>query len=543
MPREMNDSADITIKHELTAVLYKNFPINFFSTLFISSILFWELSSVIETSYINGWYVIFCLILILRLGLCIWFNYTKGNETLFLMHNYLFLMGSCMTAIMWGTLGSILMPPDFAHQALILIIVSGTFAGAVQSLGSDFKVCSSYVLIALIPILFWLFMQVYGGAKIYVGIFILMTLYTLYSVIIGYRYYAILFNNIKLHLKNAELFEDLKKHTSQIEFFSHLDTVLTTCDSIEEIATIACQSIEHIMPQTSGGFFMYGVDQEKLKAIKTWGHIVKPRQTIMVNQCHAILKQTIHLKRAHELCSHHHHSVGHYMCAPFKTMDKIYGMLTIAQSSQEDFSSYQHSMIVRITNDITAAITRLELRDTLKSQAMHDFLTGLYNKRYLSDFLKKEISRVKRKKKQLAIMMIDVDYFKNFNDHYGHEVGDSILQAIGFFISKNTRIYDTACRYGGEEFVIIMSDTSLETALKRAEHIRQGVKELAVKINDQLIGNITLSIGVAVYPSHGTTGESVLDAADHALYQAKNEGRDRVCAASPFENNSLFTGT
>lgn len=526
------EKANITIKKELTAVLYQNFPISFLSTLFISSILFWELLGYINAFYLWGWFSSFCLVLFFRLTLCLWFHYTKSRNDLFNLHYYLFLVGACLTAILWGILGSILMPQDVIHQLFILIIISGTFAGAVQSLGSDYIVCISYIILALGPILGWELLQVIGGSKLYIGIFILMMLFTLYSMIIGHRYYSILVKNIKLHLKNGELLEGLVKHTSQVEFFNKLEHLLSTCNTKEEACSISVACISEFISSSSGGIFLFTSVNNRLKAIKMWGDTVKPHQSFSPTSCLAMIQQHPHLSNHQEHCAHYRKNSDFYMCIPLKTPEKTYGLLTIVFSSKVEISSYYQDILLRAANDIIAAITRLELRDTLMSQAMQDFLTGLYNKRYLDEHLKIEISRAKRKKGQLAIIMADIDYFKRINDEFGHEAGNKILQLISNFLKQSMRSYDTACRYGGEEFVLLMPDTSLEVARQRAEIMREGVKSLSVINNDRPLSGITLSFGVAVFPDHGVSMEAILEAADHALYQAKEQGRDRVCLAS-----------
>ena len=127
--------------------------------------------------------------------------------------------------------------------------------------------------------------------------------------------------------------------------------------------------------------------------------------------------------------------------------------------------------------------------------------------------------------------MIDIDHLKDFNDTYGHTMGDALLQNLGEFLQSHVRGEDVACRYGGEEFILIMPNTSIATAEERAEYLREAVKQLQVESDSQPSDGITLSLGIAIYPEHGRTMEAVLRAADAALYRAKQEGRDRVVIA------------
>jgi diguanylate cyclase (GGDEF)-like protein len=123
--------------------------------------------------------------------------------------------------------------------------------------------------------------------------------------------------------------------------------------------------------------------------------------------------------------------------------------------------------------------------------------------------------------------MLDIDYFKRFNDTFGHQAGDTLLRALGDFLTMRTRGQDAACRYGGEEFALILSGASVEAACKRAELLREDLKHLTVEYAGQVLGSVTLSIGIAAFPGH-TTSEALVHAADQALYRAKAEGRDRT---------------
>lgn len=164
----------------------------------------------------------------------------------------------------------------------------------------------------------------------------------------------------------------------------------------------------------------------------------------------------------------------------------------------------------------------------LQDQAMRDAVTGLHNRRFLEESLKHEETRAKRHRHSLAIMMIDVDRFKEFNDTLGHVAGDAILQSVGKCLLSVSRGEDIVARYGGDEFALMMANTSRETAQRRAELIRQRVHSLEIGQNGSQLGPVTLSVGIAILPEHGDTAEAVLRAADDALLQSKQAGRNRV---------------
>src|SRR6266702_823273 len=175
----------------------------------------------------------------------------------------------------------------------------------------------------------------------------------------------------------------------------------------------------------------------------------------------------------------------------------------------------------------------LEQRERkLQEQAISDPLTGLYNRRYLSEFLPRELVRSRRNATPVAVMLIDLDHFKRVNDSFGHEAGDIVLKAIAALLKGKVRGSDMACRYGGEEFALILPETNLDTALRRAEVIRLAIARLDLSHAGTSLGKITTSLGIALFPDHGEDSDALLRVADVALYGAKGAGRDRIVVGS-----------
>jgi diguanylate cyclase (GGDEF)-like protein/PAS domain S-box-containing protein len=168
-----------------------------------------------------------------------------------------------------------------------------------------------------------------------------------------------------------------------------------------------------------------------------------------------------------------------------------------------------------------------ELKDQLSEQVVRDVLTGLHNRRYLYEALPGEIIRARREENPVSIMMMDIDHFKRVNDTYGHVAGDEVLKEIAHLLTIFARGSDIACRYGGEEFLLVLLGANLEAALKRAEQLRQKCAEAIIYHEGHQI-QVTLSFGVAVYPKHGSSVDEVLNNADRALYISKQTGRNRV---------------
>jgi diguanylate cyclase (GGDEF)-like protein len=181
---------------------------------------------------------------------------------------------------------------------------------------------------------------------------------------------------------------------------------------------------------------------------------------------------------------------------------------------------------------IKLSLHNLRLQEKLREQAIRDPLTGLYNRRFLEDNLDRELHRSKRQETPLGIVMLDLDHFKHFNDAFGHEAGDLILTRVGKVLQTVLRKSDIACRYGGEEFVLVFPESSLDDTRRRVEEIRSLVRDMEIWHGQRRLGTVTMSAGLAMAPGNGSTARALIAAADDAMYVAKHDGRDRlVCCA------------
>jgi diguanylate cyclase (GGDEF)-like protein len=185
-----------------------------------------------------------------------------------------------------------------------------------------------------------------------------------------------------------------------------------------------------------------------------------------------------------------------------------------------------------ITERKQAQDALLESQALLREQSVRDHLTGLFNRRYMEETLERELLRASRKRLSLGLIMLDVDDFKRFNDTHGHAAGDAILSELGSLLLKHIRGEDVPCRYGGDEFIIILPDASREVSRERAERLCEHARHFNIQFEGKTLETITLSLGVAVFPVDGSTSEAILKAVDAALYRAKREGRGRVVMAS-----------
>ncbi len=181
---------------------------------------------------------------------------------------------------------------------------------------------------------------------------------------------------------------------------------------------------------------------------------------------------------------------------------------------------------------IALSLASLRLREKLRDQSIRDPLTGLFNRRFMEESLQRELRRAERKKHPVSMLFLDLDHFKKFNDTFGHDAGDLVLRAVADLFRRFFRADDVVCRYGGEEFAILLPESTTHNAASRAEELRTQVRRLRLDYNGQSLRAITVSIGVATFPEHALNAEELIKAADQCLYQAKKSGRDSVAVAT-----------
>jgi diguanylate cyclase (GGDEF)-like protein/PAS domain S-box-containing protein len=238
-----------------------------------------------------------------------------------------------------------------------------------------------------------------------------------------------------------------------------------------------------------------------------------------------------------EICKHLGEYQGYYMSIPLIAPGDNSWLLSL-QSGEDgkavkltgsEWLDLRRPLLGSAAQELMLALSNIKLRDILREQATRDPLTGLYNRRYMDEMLARELSGSIRSGKGVGFIMGDLDYFKKFNDTYGHEAGDLLLKAVANLIRGTIRVEDIACRYGGEEFLIILPSASLQDAYRRAVQIHDSVEKISFGLHGATIDGVTISMGVSAFPNQGKTADELIAAADAAMYRAKREGRNRVC--------------
>jgi diguanylate cyclase (GGDEF)-like protein/PAS domain S-box-containing protein len=335
-----------------------------------------------------------------------------------------------------------------------------------------------------------------------------------------------------------EVVAQVEERNRTMTLANEMAVMLQTCQALEEAYAAIANFMPRFFPEDAGALYMLNNSRNLFEAVASWGKDPPRLAAFAPDECWSARRGRVHrVKNPQDglSCPHVVRALpSGYLCVPLIAQGETLGVFHLrptppAKGQAPELAAVKDQLALTLAEDMALALANLRLRETLRSQALRDPLTGLFNRRYLEETMEREISRVKRQGISLGVIMMDLDHFKEYNDTFGHNAGDELLSALGNLLKTQIRGEDIACRYGGEEFLLIMPGTSMEVALKRAEILRQAVKQMHHQY--QGLRPSTLSLGVAVYPDHGDTGLQLIRSADAALYRAKQAGRDRVMTA------------
>jgi diguanylate cyclase (GGDEF)-like protein len=344
----------------------------------------------------------------------------------------------------------------------------------------------------------------------------------------------------------SRLLEAAAARNEQVQRLSELTRFLQSCADMDEAVRLLQQQLPLLMRAATGALYLMAASRNQLRQAFAWGGGEPYVEYFEPSDCWAVRlgqpfrqpAQTGAASCAH-LQSEHPRVHDNIQCLPLVALGELMGLLVLdigikgEQRVDAENEGYRRIAL----EQVGLSLGSLKLRESLRQQSIRDVLTGLYNRRFLEESAQREVLRALRLQAQgghngLALLMIDIDHFKNFNDLHGHEVGDQVLREVAQVLQRQTRGSDVAARYGGEEFTVVLVDIPAELALERAEKVRADVEKLVLHPSGKVVGTVTISIGLAQFPTHGSTVEELLLAADKALYEAKHAGRNRVVVAS-----------
>lgn len=350
-----------------------------------------------------------------------------------------------------------------------------------------------------------------------------------------------------LQAANRELAHSLAQiERSHRDFtqLSEFSSYLQACPSLKDAFACISEFGQRLFPHSAGALYLMNGDKSMLEQHAGWGDSPLAQAGFEPSDCWAMrLGQAKRSDAGHQgmSCPHLHGEAAAgpaaTLCLPLMAQAAAFGLLYLEhqQPDEEGHGDQRYHMAVAWAEDIGLALSNLQLRETLRQQSIRDPLTGLFNRRHMNDVIEREFARAARGGTMVALAVVDVDHFKRINDTYGHDTGDVVLKAVARTIAGQVRECDIVCRFGGEEFVAIMGNITPDAAKARAEQIRLAISKLDCRHGEHVVGTVTASLGVALYPGDGSDEASLVHAADSALYQAKQGGRNRVVMASQTE--------
>jgi len=328
----------------------------------------------------------------------------------------------------------------------------------------------------------------------------------------------------------------IEQVVDEVATLRRLSDFLQSSMTVEEASNIVASHLNSLFAKTSGGLYLINDGFIDLALMSSWGDF-RTETVIQPNDCWGMRRGrpfARHHADSSPACTHFDGEIpGESLCLPLMGQNEIIGMLCmqVSDDAEKYFTPDVQNLAIACADSIALALANLRLRERLHNQSVRDPLTGLFNRRYLEETLARETHRASRSQSPLCVIMFEVDDFKRYNNTFGHDAGDYVLRKVADTMRANLRRSDFPCRYGGDEFTLLLPETTLEDGANRAEELRKSVEVLALSYNNQALGQVTVRMGVAAYPKHGETGETVLKVADDASYRARAIGKNCVVVA------------
>ena len=337
----------------------------------------------------------------------------------------------------------------------------------------------------------------------------------------------------ELEISREDLEERVRARTAELELLNQDVRRLTELGNL-----VLAQSLDGIFGGLAGAVYLYRASRNLLEKKSDWGASTGA-DVLGAADCWALRRGQAHFVRAESpalSCRHVAVVEGDSLCVPMSARGDTIGLLHLTDTTggnarEPQLTATKQSLAIAVAEQTSLALANLDLRDTLRLQALRDPLTGLLNRRFVEEWIEREIAQTDNSGRSFGVIMLDLDHFKQVNDVHGHDAGDQMLKAVADAIKASLRPGDLPCRYGGEEFLVLMADVDLTVLTARAEQIRQHVAAVRTQIRGRALPGPTVSGGLAMYPEHGGNAASIIHAADGALYEAKRTGRDRVVLA------------
>ncbi len=356
------------------------------------------------------------------------------------------------------------------------------------------------------------------------GLSILIVALLVLQAFIRRRYESRLEGTIR---RQSRLLQEISAMSTMVE-------LLQTCHSQAEANTVIHGALPKLLPGVGGALYVSRRDDAALELQVSWGPD-NTTQSFSSEDCWALRRGRPRLydaASAAAVCRHVGEREDSCLCVPLVSQGNTVAVLHLQGAGAESLSEDVQRLASALAEQLSLAVGNLRLQETLRSGSERDPLTDLYNRRHLELSLQRELARATRHGFPVSLIMLDVDHFKAFNDTNGHDAGDEVLRNVAQVLKRHTRVEDVACRYGGEEFLVVLPACTMDDAYSKAEAIREAIAQLHVFSRGIALPRITASLGTACYPEDGERMEDLIAGADAALYRAKSTGRNCIAASN-----------
>lgn len=542
-PPRQRRAADLAIRAEQIRLIYSS-PIVLVFNLVNAAVAAGLLRKLYPVEAIVAWLGLFALLIPARLVAWRRFHQAKPKPEAMQAWAMAATAGAAATGLLWGLLGTVFfVTAEPVYYVFAIFALGGMTAGSALKDSAYLPSFYGFVAPAIAPTVAALMAR---GGVLFDTMGLMLVAFTIVLVMVGRGNNSWINDSIRLRIDQAVLNADLQKATAQMAenlealrrhqrdmaSIAKLSDFLQACQSRDEAYPVISSAAKRLFPGASGALALLNPETQELETLARWGATRTLSDSFPLDDCWALRTGQVYEVGGPEegaQCRHFETAPpGPYICLPLNVLGETTGVLHLSVPAGATIDEDTHRLLMGFGDVIKLSLSNLKLRESLSEQALRDPLTGVYNRRYLAETLPREIRRARRDRARLSVAMLDVDHFKAFNDAFGHGAGDLVLKEVGTFLNRSLRAGDIACRYGGEEFLLVLAECDAHEAHARLAQICTDIKLKTFAFRKQLLPNITVSVGIAEMGDGLTSAEPLIAAADQALYKAKAEGRDRI---------------
>lgn len=525
------NTIDLAVRKELISLLFgsPSVPLINGAAAIITAAVLWR---VFPWPVSLAWLIVLLLIVFARLAL--WFQFKKqghqSNRTEEWARLYTFF--TLVTGCLWGLVAlTAFATSQPVYYLFAAFVIGGLAAGGAIRLSPHLPAVYSFIGGSVPPMILALLIPHHLIATAASG---LLLIFVVVMILVGRQNHQQFTDYIRMKIEQEHTLAELRQRESDLTTIARLSDMLQSCNSVTDAYPIIAEKAALLFPNATGFLAILDPAATLLSPVAEWGNPPSV-PAFPPEECQAMIEDlphestpSSHLPSCRHLASARADST---LCLPLHVQARTRGIITLILAPGVAFDDATRQVLHSFADVVQLSLANLHLRESLAEQAFRDPLTGLFNRRYLMETMPRELRRALRRGAPLTIAMLDIDHFKHFNDTYGHDAGDLVLTELAAQFVHDLRAEDIACRYGGEEFLLLLPDCDIDAAFERLTSISITTKSRVRMLRGRTLPGITFSIGLAALTPTLATSESLITAADHALYAAKRMGRDRIeCA-------------